>query len=45
MRKDDEMTVPHLTRNDKTKVALYAFFGVLIALGLVAGTIWLFTAG
>lgn len=45
MYKDDEMTVPHVTRKDSIKVAVYTFLGLSIALGLLAGTIWLFTAG
>jgi hypothetical protein len=45
MSQEEDMTVPSVTRHDTVKVALYVFFGLLIAFGLVAGTIWLFTAG
>jgi len=45
MYNEEDLTVPHVTRNDSVKAALYAFFGLMIAISLIAVTVWMFTAG
>ena len=42
---EEETTIPHATRHDGIKTGLYALVGVIIALSLIVGTIWLFVAG
>lgn len=45
MYKNDELTIPRVTRNDSVKVAIYTFVALSIALSLIASTVWLFTTG
>jgi hypothetical protein len=44
MNHDDETTIPHVTRHDGTKTALYVVIGLTIAGLLLVGTVWLFLA-
>lgn len=42
---DKEQTIPHATRYDGLKTSIYVVTGIVIAISLLAGTVWLFIAG
>jgi hypothetical protein len=45
MNQDEERTIPHVTRHDGTKTAIYVGAGVVIASLLLLGTLWLLLSG
>jgi hypothetical protein len=44
MHRDDETTIPHVTRHDGTKTAIFVIIGLIVASLLLLGTLWLFLA-
>jgi hypothetical protein len=45
MNQDEETTIPHVTRHDGTKTAIFVGIGVVVASLLLIGTLWLLLAG
>jgi hypothetical protein len=41
MNHDDETTIPHVTRHDGTKTAIFVGIGLAVASLLLIGTLWL----
>ena len=41
MKYDEETTIPHVTRHDGTKTAIYVGVGLAVASLLLIGTLWL----
>jgi heme/copper-type cytochrome/quinol oxidase subunit 4 len=44
MNRDEEITIPHVTRHDGAKTAVYVVIGLIIAIVLLVGTFWLLLA-